>query len=283
MKKTLTTLFFIGFMSICFAQKPLVWYNHTQLNVKNLDTSVAFYTKVFGFDTIPCPFPNTEKKIVKWLNVGENCQIHIIENVGDTTHIVFDGHLGVNVRSLQEIKERLLKYNYGYQTGKLKIISEGKMPYGAKTASLQDPDGHLIHVIEDAQLSFNQNADETIIRQLDALEAVSFLKNDTATLANKLWSKDFVVTNPFNNIVTVKDIFALMRTQKITQIPYTRTIEKITIANNIAFVMGVEIPNVSKAAAGVPKNVMSPRRFTNVWVKTVEGWRLAGRQATNIN
>lgn len=181
MKKTLTTLVFIGFTSLCFAQKPLAWYNHTQLNVKNLDTSVAFYTKVFGFDTIPCPFPNSAKKIVKWLNVGENCQLHIIENVGDTTHIVFDGHLGINVRSLQEIKERLLKYSYGYQTGKLKIISEGKMPYGAKTASLQDPDGHLIHVIEDALQTVQKELRHVVLFKFkDGVSAESITAMPTA-------------------------------------------------------------------------------------------------------
>jgi hypothetical protein len=127
-----------------------------------------------------------------------------------------------------------------------------------------------------------QPSDEATIRQLDSLEIDAFLKNDTTTMTTKIWAKDYVVMNPFNNILTVKDVLKLMSNQKITQIPFKRTIEKITFANNIAFVMGIEIPDVSKAAAGVPKSVSSPRRFTNVWTKYPEGWRLTGRQATNI-
>jgi hypothetical protein len=127
-----------------------------------------------------------------------------------------------------------------------------------------------------------QPSDEATIRQLDSLEIDAFLKNDTTTMTTKIWAKDYVVMNPFNNILTVKDVLKLMSNQKITQIPFKRTIEKITFANNIAFVMGIEIPDVSKAAAGVPKSVSSPRRFTNVWTKYPEGWRLTGRQATNF-
>jgi Domain of unknown function (DUF4440) len=127
-----------------------------------------------------------------------------------------------------------------------------------------------------------QTADETAIRQLDSIEVSAFLSNDTATLENKIWIKNYVVMNPFNKIVTLNDIKALMRNQKITQIPFKRTIEKITLNNNIAIVMGVEIPDVKNGAVGVPKSVSSPRRFTNIWTKTPEGWRLTARQATNI-
>jgi hypothetical protein len=127
-----------------------------------------------------------------------------------------------------------------------------------------------------------QPSDEAVIRQLDSIEVEAFLRNDTTTMVNKIWAKDYVVMNPFNNIITVKDIIKLMSNQKITQIPFKRTIEKVTLTNNTAFVMGIEIPDVSKAAAGVPKSVSSPRRFTNIWTKYPEGWRLSGRQATNI-
>jgi hypothetical protein len=127
-----------------------------------------------------------------------------------------------------------------------------------------------------------QSSDEALIRQLDSIEVEAFLRNDTTTMVNKIWAKDYVVMNPFNNIITVKDIVNLMSNQKITQIPFKRIIEKVTLANNTAFVMGIELPDISKAATGVPKSVSSPRRFTNVWTKYQEGWRLTGRQATNI-
>lgn len=129
--------------------------------------------------------------------------------------------------------------------------------------------------------SFSQNADEITIRKLDSLEVVSFLKADTLTM-EKLWAPNYVVTNPFNKIVNIPQIKALMRNQKIAQVPFIRTIEKITFNNNVAIVMGIELPDKLAASQGVAQAVLFKRRFTNIWMKNNDKWQLIARQATNI-
>ena len=56
----LLLLLFNAFFAI--AQKSTAWYNHTLLDVKNLENSVDFYTKVFQADTIPYPFPPSPER-----------------------------------------------------------------------------------------------------------------------------------------------------------------------------------------------------------------------------
>ncbi|MEO8473617.1 MAG: nuclear transport factor 2 family protein [Chryseolinea sp.] len=130
-------------------------------------------------------------------------------------------------------------------------------------------------------LSFGQSKNETDVRTIDALELQSFLKSDTLAL-NKLWSKDLVVTNPFNRVVTILQIKALIKNAKITQVKFTREIERLTLNENIAIVMAKEIPDASTASPAAPKNLLLPRRVTNIWMKKNNTWQLVARQATNI-
>jgi Domain of unknown function (DUF4440) len=131
------------------------------------------------------------------------------------------------------------------------------------------------------QKIYAQTKAEKEIRELDSLEVVSFLKNDIVAL-EKLWDVNFVVNNPFNMVAKLPQIKALMQNQKITQVPYVRVIENISFNENLAIVMGIETPDEKLAATGVPKNVLSKRRFTNIWMKKTEGWKLVARQASNI-
>ncbi len=59
-----------------------------------------------------------------------------------------------------------------------------------------------------------------------------------------------------------------------------RIIEKITITQNIAIVMGKEIVKPENATQNAGKTVT--RRDTSIWVKTKGIWQLTARQATNI-
>jgi catechol 2,3-dioxygenase-like lactoylglutathione lyase family enzyme len=137
------------------AQKRSVWYNHITFDVHNLDTSVAFYTKVFQADTIPCPFPSRTELIIKWLKVGEGVEMHLSQWLNNTSKSVetdYEGHvgfvhLGFMVTSIDAFLKKLHEVSSDYRTGKLKP-EIGRMPYGAKDALIKDPDGNMIHVIE---------------------------------------------------------------------------------------------------------------------------------------
>ena len=148
-------LFFIA--SFATAQKSTAWYNHTLMDVQNLESSVAFYTNVFQADTIPYPFPPSPQYIVKWLRVGEGIELHLSQWVNDTSKVIshvpsepkYVGfvHLGFMVISMDAFLKRLMNES-DYKSGKYKQPIIDRMPYGAKTIMIKEPDGNEIHVIE---------------------------------------------------------------------------------------------------------------------------------------
>ena len=137
----------------------------------------------------------------------------------------------------------------------------------------------LIGFITATTIAFGQSSDEIKIKQLEKNWTELLNKGDTTSLL-KIWSKNYVVNNPNGKIVTPKEIVALMKSgHKFPKVE--RIIEKITFNQDIAIVMGKELQQ--------PKNMTTnhddwiPRRFTNVWIKTKEGWQLAARQSTQIH
>lgn len=137
----------------------------------------------------------------------------------------------------------------------------------------------LISFIFITALAFGQPSDELEIRKLEKHWTQLLDKGDTLSLL-KIWSKDYVVNNPNGKIVTSKEIIALMRNgHKFPSVE--RMIEKITFNQNIAVVMGKELQQPANMAAN--QNDWIPRRFTNVWIKSENGWQLAARQSSNVN
>lgn len=116
-------------------------YNHTALVVKDLDSSVAFYNFVFGFDTIHYPFPYREHIKAKWLSIGYNAELHLGEFKGDTTQYFYPGHIGFTVKSIDSIFLRLQKLNYT-------LPQIENMPNGERTIHITDIDSNNIHIIE---------------------------------------------------------------------------------------------------------------------------------------
>ena len=125
-----------------------------------------------------------------------------------------------------------------------------------------------------------QNAEETLILKLEDEERDAILKSDTAKLAI-LMSRQIVVQNPENAIVNFEQILGRIRSGKISYSSFERKIDKVSFINNIAVVMGEEtiIPRSTSQNAG--KTVK--RRFTNVWTKEANEWKLTVRQATIVS
>ena len=136
----------------------------------------------------------------------------------------------------------------------------------------------LISLVLVPTMAFGQSKDEQEIRYLEKHWTQLLDNGDTTSLLN-IWSKDYVVNNPNGKIVTPIEIIALMRSgHKFPSVE--RIIEKITFNQNIAVVMGKELqqpPNMT-----TNKDEWIPRRFTNVWIKTKNEWRLAARQSSKI-
>jgi hypothetical protein len=85
-----------------------------------------------------------------------------------------------------------------------------------------------------------QQVSEAFIRNLDNSEREAVLKGDTMFLF-KIWSPNMVVNTPANRVGTVESTKILTRTGKIDYSSFERTIEKITIFENVGIVMGQEI------------------------------------------
>ncbi|MES2645486.1 MAG: VOC family protein [Bacteroidota bacterium] len=165
-KSFLLLLLFI-IAAIANAQKSTAWYNHTLLDVQNLESSVAFYTKVFQADTIHYPFPPSPQYNVKWLSIGEGIELHLSQWVIDTSKVIHvmpsaPGHvgfvhLGFMVVSIDDFLKRLMEVSTDYKSGKYKQPVIDRMPYGAKTIEIKDPDGNEIHVIEAMPVNKSKN------------------------------------------------------------------------------------------------------------------------------
>ncbi len=113
------------------------------------------------------------------------------------------------------------------------------------------------------------------VRKLDLAHADAILRGDLAAL-DKLWTTDFTVNNPFNEI----DKADRIRTGALTYSSFVREPESIQVHKNTVIVMGREtvVPGGNSPDAGKTIN----RRYTNVWMKRDGKWRLIARHASNI-
>jgi hypothetical protein len=125
-----------------------------------------------------------------------------------------------------------------------------------------------------------QSPDEPAIRRLEELEINAVQRGDTVALL-QLWSKDFVVNNPYGQVVTRPQILAFIRRGQIDYSTVQRLVEKVTVVDNVAIAMGREIVTPQRATAFAGQ--VETRQYTNVWLKTKAGWRLTGRQASIVS
>jgi ketosteroid isomerase-like protein len=127
-------------------------------------------------------------------------------------------------------------------------------------------------------LAFGQSNDEKELRQLEKHWTELLDKGDTTALL-KIWSENYVVNNPYGRIVTPKDIVALMGSgHKFPSVK--RIIENITFNHDMAIVMGKELQQPENMTPNPDEWI--PRRFTNVWIKSENGWQLAARQSSKV-
>ena len=116
---------------------------------------------------------------------------------------------------------------------------------------------------------------EQEIRRLDLAHAEAVLRGDLAAL-DKLWTEDFKVNNPFNQI----DRADRIRTGAVTYSSFIREPETVLIHGDTIIVMGREIvvPKGNSPESGKTIN----RRYTNIWMKRSGNWRLVARHASVI-
>jgi len=116
---------------------------------------------------------------------------------------------------------------------------------------------------------------EQEIRKLDLAHADAILRADQVAL-DKLWTEDFRVNNPFNEI----DKADRIRSGAVTYPSFIREAEEVMVHGDTVIVMGHEVvvPKGNSPEAGKTIN----RRYTNIWMKREGKWRLIARHASVI-
>ena len=125
-----------------------------------------------------------------------------------------------------------------------------------------------------------QQNNETEIRNLEKQEGEAFAKKDTTALL-KLFSPNLVVNSPVNKVFGFAEVMSMVRNGKIDVGSVEKIIEKISFVENIAIVMGHDIVTPKGAMDNAGKTVT--RRYTDIWMKDKDSWRLTARQATVIS
>jgi len=117
------------------------------------------------------------------------------------------------------------------------------------------------------------------VRRLNAEEVESFVHNDPKAMA-RLWSDDFVVTNPLNKFINKQQVLGMVASGFLAIPIYDRQIEYIRVYGDIVITAGSEtvlwggkMPNAGKT---------EHLRFTGIWMKQDGRWQEVARHANIV-
>ena len=131
-----------------------------------------------------------------------------------------------------------------------------------------------------AQTPQRDSAAEATIRALDNEERLAALNQDLTAL-ERLWSEHFIVNAPSNQILPNRSaVLDWFRKGMTTRSSYERIVEQVRVEGDIAIVMGEEMLTPTGDAPHAGQTVR--RRFTNIWKKEGNAWRLWARHANWI-
>jgi ketosteroid isomerase-like protein len=123
---------------------------------------------------------------------------------------------------------------------------------------------------------------EATVRRLDDQERVAALHRDVPTL-ERLWSDQLVVNAPNNQVVNGKKavLDTFVHSGIIDFASFERAIEYVRVDGDYVFLMGLEtlVPKKDAPVAGLVAGRTITRRFTNIWRKEGDGYRLFARHA----
>jgi ketosteroid isomerase-like protein len=131
----------------------------------------------------------------------------------------------------------------------------------------------------------NPTEDEQRVRALDDQERIAARSRDIPAL-ERLWSEQFTVNAPNNQVVAGREavLRTFVRSGIIDFARFDRQIELIRVDGTYVTIMGLEIiePRSDAPSASLSAGRLVRRRFTNIWRKEADTWRLFIRHANVI-
>jgi ketosteroid isomerase-like protein len=126
---------------------------------------------------------------------------------------------------------------------------------------------------------------EQAVRAQDDRERVAALNRDVSAL-EALWSEQFTVNAPNNQVVVGRkqNLDTFVRGGVINFSSFERTIEFVRVDGDFAVIMGLEtvVPRADAPSASLVAGQVTRRRFTNIWKREGDTWRLYWRHANVI-
>jgi ketosteroid isomerase-like protein len=120
---------------------------------------------------------------------------------------------------------------------------------------------------------------ERQVREASDTEVQAFVHNDPEAMA-RLWSDDFVVTNPLNKFVNKQDVLGMVRSGVLAIPTYERRIEyarvygdTVILAGSETLIFGGKMPMAGKT---------QQLRFTAIWMKQQGRWQEVARHANIV-
>jgi ketosteroid isomerase-like protein len=113
---------------------------------------------------------------------------------------------------------------------------------------------------------------EDEIRANESAACAAFLAADLAAM-DRLFSDDFVVNSPLQQVATKQQVLGLLQSGRIRHTAYECTIEHLSRSGDVVVVMGRD------RVEGPPHGSVAHRRFTDIWRREGERWRCFARHA----
>ena len=126
----------------------------------------------------------------------------------------------------------------------------------------------------------DQTADERAVLAADAQQRLAVASKDVVAIG-RISDPHLRVNAPSNRILTRDDLMRMVASGEIRNEVFERTPEDVVITGDVGVVMGHEVvfPGAASEQARMYGRKTLNRRYTNVFIRTAEGWRHLARHA----